>query len=162
ACQGHDGLSLAVPTYLSLAQVNKLVGLAEKAKLKVRGTATTPLALAAERATHYLYGQREDPSESARPGRSISTTSVLIVDADRRPPLRGRGATHRDRRPAAPQRAAMAGAVARRAFGPVRAPLPPRPAGQRRSGTDAVRPDRGRHRPGPHRAAGIDQRPLHA
>src|SRR5262249_57422423 len=82
ACQGHDGLSLAVPTYLSLAQVNKLVGLAEKAKLKVRGTATTPLALAAERATHYLYGQREDPSESARPGRSISTTSVLIVDAD--------------------------------------------------------------------------------
>jgi len=81
-CNGHDGVSLALPTYLNLGQVSKLITLAEWAKLKVRGTATTPLALAAERAMHYLYGQREDGAESPRPGRSISTTSVLVVDAD--------------------------------------------------------------------------------
>ena len=45
------------------------------------GTATTPLALAAERATHYLYGH-EEADESPRPGRSITPTSVLIVDVD--------------------------------------------------------------------------------
>jgi len=65
---------------LSLQQVGRFLGIAEKAKLKVLGTAVTPLALAAERATHYLYGHEE--AESPRPGRSITPTSVLIVDVD--------------------------------------------------------------------------------
>ena len=83
ACAGNDIVSLALPSYLSVPQVSKLIGLAEKAKLKVRGTATTPLALAAERATHYLYGQREEAApEAPRTGRAIATTSVLIVDVD--------------------------------------------------------------------------------
>ena len=82
ACEAHDGLAFALPTYLSLAQAGKLVALAEKSKLKVRGTATTPLALAAERATHYLHGQTDEGSESPRPGRSFTPTTVLIVDAD--------------------------------------------------------------------------------
>ena len=79
---GQDGLSFALPTYLSLAQVGKLTGLADKAKLKVRGTATVPLALAVERATHYLQGQPDDTGEAQRTARSFSPTTVLIVDAD--------------------------------------------------------------------------------
>lgn len=82
ATQGHDGLAFALPTYLTLPQVGKLTGIAEKAKLKVHGTATAPLALAAERATHYLHGQPEDVTETPRNGRSFNPTSVLIVDAD--------------------------------------------------------------------------------
>jgi hypothetical protein len=82
ACQSHDGVALALPTYLSLPQVGKLLVLADKAKLKVRGTATTPLALAAERATHYLHGPQEEAAETPRPGRSFNPTTVLIVDAD--------------------------------------------------------------------------------
>lgn len=82
ACHGYDGLSLALPTYLSLSQVVKLLGLAERAKVKIRGTATVPLALAAERATHFLYGQADESGPSAPAGRSITPTTVLIVDAD--------------------------------------------------------------------------------
>jgi hypothetical protein len=81
-CHGHDGLGLAVPSYLNLAQVNRLLGLTELAHLKVRGSATTPLALAAERATHFLHGQPSDVTETPRTGRSITPTSILIVDAD--------------------------------------------------------------------------------
>ena len=81
ALQGHEGVSLALPTYLSLQQVGRILAIAERSKLKVLGTAVTPLALAAERATHYLYGH-EEAAESPRPGRSITPTSVLIVDVD--------------------------------------------------------------------------------
>jgi hypothetical protein len=82
ATQGHDGVAFALPTYLTLPQVAKLGGIAEKSKLKAHGTATTPLALAAERATHYLHGQPEELTETPRTGRSFNPTSVLIVDAD--------------------------------------------------------------------------------
>lgn len=83
ACQGFEGVALALPSYLSVPQVNKLLSHAEKVKLKVRGTAAGPLALAAERATHYLQGTREeDPTETPRPGKAIATTSVLVVDVD--------------------------------------------------------------------------------
>lgn len=77
-----DGLGFALPTYLTLPQVSKLSTVAERAKLKVRGTATAPLALAAERATHYLQGQPDETGESQRPARSFNPTTVLIVDAD--------------------------------------------------------------------------------
>ena len=82
ASNGHDGVAFAVPAYLSFAQVARLVLLGEKARLKVRGTVTAPLALAAERATHFLYGHSGEAAETPRPGRSISPTAVLIVDAD--------------------------------------------------------------------------------
>jgi hypothetical protein len=81
ALQGHEGVSFALPTYLSLQQVGRILAIAERSKLKVMGTAVTPLALAAERATHYLYGH-EEAAESPRPGRFIQPTSVLIVDVD--------------------------------------------------------------------------------
>src|SRR4051794_29502250 len=77
---GHDGVAFALPTYLTLPQVGKLVGIADKAKLKVHGTATAPLALAAERATHYLYGPADEAGEP-RPAKSFSPQTVLIVDA---------------------------------------------------------------------------------
>jgi len=82
ACHGHDGFSFALPTYLSLLQVGRLHALAERAKVKVRGTSTVPLALAAERATHFLYGQADEGAGSAHGARSITPTTVLIVDAD--------------------------------------------------------------------------------
>ena len=81
ATQGHDGVAFALPIYLMLPQVAKLTGLADKAKLKTHGTSTTPLALAAERATHYLFGPADDTGEP-RPGRSFTPQTVLIVDAD--------------------------------------------------------------------------------
>jgi hypothetical protein len=41
------------------------------------------LALAAERATHYLHGTREDNGpETPRASRAIPTTSVIVVDVD--------------------------------------------------------------------------------
>src|SRR4051812_29517882 len=79
--EGHDGVAFALPTYLSLPHVAKLTGLADKARLKTHGTATVPLALAAERATHYLYGPADETGEP-RPGRSFTPQTVLIVDAD--------------------------------------------------------------------------------
>jgi hypothetical protein len=80
-CHGHDGVSFALPSYLTLRQVGKVISLAQQVKLKVWGTATVPLALAAERATHFLYGQGDENTDS-KVGRSITPTSVLIVDAD--------------------------------------------------------------------------------
>ena len=80
ACHGHDGFGLALPTYMTVPQVGLLHTIAERAKTKIRGTTTTPLALAAERAAHFLHGQAGETE--AKPGRSISPTSVLIVDSD--------------------------------------------------------------------------------
>jgi hypothetical protein len=77
--QGFDGASLALPAYLTLPQANKLVGIAAKHKWRIHGTASTPLALAAERATHFIHGSREEDSLRSR---AISTTSVIIVDCD--------------------------------------------------------------------------------
>lgn len=82
ATNGHDGIGVTLPTYLSLPQVAKLTTVAERVNLKVRGTAVTPLALAAERATHYLHGSHEEPGDAPRPARSFTPTTVLIVDAD--------------------------------------------------------------------------------
>jgi hypothetical protein len=79
---GHDEIAFALPSYLTLQQVGKLAAVAAKAKFKVTGSATTSLALAAERATHYLHGPAEEATEASRSGRSFSPTTVLIVDAD--------------------------------------------------------------------------------
>jgi hypothetical protein len=81
SCHGHDGLAFALPTYLNFPQVSKLSQLIEQSRVKLRGMATVPLALAAERATHYLYGQSGEIDE-LRAGRSITPTSIAIVDAD--------------------------------------------------------------------------------
>jgi hypothetical protein len=82
ATNGHDGIGLTLPAYLNLQQVGKLAGLADKAKLKVRGTSTVPLSLAAERATHYMNGPQDESADNTRSSRSFNPTTVLIVDAD--------------------------------------------------------------------------------
>lgn len=82
ATAGHDGVGFALPTYLSLPQIAKLTTIADKLKLKVRGTVVAPLALAAERATHYLHGAHDESADAPRPARSFTPTTVLIVDAD--------------------------------------------------------------------------------
>lgn len=82
ACAGFDPVGLALPAYLTIPQVNQLTALATKAGLPVRGTASVPLALAAERATHFLHGQGPEPAGGSHPGVSLEPTTVIIVDAD--------------------------------------------------------------------------------
>ena len=80
---GHEGFALALPSYLSVPQVTRFCLLAERAKVKIRGTASAPLALAAERATHFLYGQREEaPPETPKNNRAIQPTNVVVIDID--------------------------------------------------------------------------------
>ena len=79
----NSGLSLALPSYLSVAQVTRLVMLAEKLKLRIRGTASAPLALAAERASHFLSSPRpEDSGDGSGIHGALGTTTVLIIDVD--------------------------------------------------------------------------------
>lgn len=82
ACAGFDPVGIALPAYLTVPQVNQLTALAAKAGLPIRGTASVPLALAAERATHFLHGQGPDPAGGSHPGVSLEPTTVIIVDAD--------------------------------------------------------------------------------
>ncbi|WP_020471283.1 hypothetical protein [Zavarzinella formosa] len=83
ATSTNSGLSLALPSYLSVPQVTRLLIIAEKLKLRIRGTACTPLALAAERATHFLNAPRPDESgDGSGIHRAFGATSVLIIDVD--------------------------------------------------------------------------------
>jgi len=83
ATSSNSGLSLALPPYLSVPQVTRLLTIAEKQKLRIKGTACTPLALAAERATHFLTAPRaEDSDDGTGVRKTINTTAVLIVDVD--------------------------------------------------------------------------------
>ena len=80
AAADHDGTTLALPPYLTPSQVNLVVQIAAKAKLRLVGTAMTPLALVADRLdtlspTH--------PEEDHRPSpRSAFPANVLVIDAD--------------------------------------------------------------------------------
>lgn len=79
----NAGVSVALPPYLSVPQVTKLLQLAEKQKLKVRGTASSPLALAAERATQFWTTQQTtENTDGSGIHRSARPTNVLIVDVD--------------------------------------------------------------------------------
>jgi hypothetical protein len=93
-CAGRDGLCLTLPAYLTLAQVKTLVQLAEKAKLPVKGSAATVLALAVQQfaadltedeATGvirhpFFAGDAVDLFEADSPPGTSAT--VVVVDAD--------------------------------------------------------------------------------
>ena len=100
-CEAFDSIALALPTYLTPSQVTKLVALATRNRLPVRGSVSTPLALAADLAALVLDEGRnpappdatwtnEDDSGSAngwvvplpRQSAPAGPASVLIVDAD--------------------------------------------------------------------------------
>jgi len=80
-----DAVGLAVPAYLSATQVKSAARLAKEAKLPLRGTASTPLAVAAHRVDWLL-----DPSSDTRKPEWVvplrtgaaGPISVIIVDVD--------------------------------------------------------------------------------
>ncbi len=72
-----DGSGVVLPSYLSLLQVQRFCVLAEKFKVRINGTATIPLALAAERSANFLAPQ---PPGGSSPGGMPGY--VVIVDVD--------------------------------------------------------------------------------
>ena len=81
--QGHDGIAFALPTYLTCRRSRELSGLAEKAKLKIRGTVDGP-ARPGRRTGHALPVRPGRTRPARRRGRAERSrrTTVLIVDAD--------------------------------------------------------------------------------
>ncbi len=90
-----DAAGLGLPAYLTAAQVRAVNELANKAKIPLRGTVATPLAVAAHRSGWVLGGPSESPREDADPddgGRPdwvvpmhrqpLGPAAVVIVDAD--------------------------------------------------------------------------------
>ncbi|HEY3788519.1 MAG TPA: hypothetical protein VGL71_06670 [Urbifossiella sp.] len=85
-----DSIALVVPAYLAPNQITRLVELATKARLPLKGTASAPLAVAAHRAGILLNGKpqpsadKPPPSGWVVPMRAAANGpgSVLIVDAD--------------------------------------------------------------------------------
>jgi molecular chaperone DnaK (HSP70) len=74
---GQHALAVAVPAYLTVAQVTLLTAALEHVKLPVLGTVTTPLALAATTGDRFSTALIADVDEHAM------TWTVLAADADR-------------------------------------------------------------------------------
>jgi hypothetical protein len=82
-----EAVALALPYYLAPAQVAKVVVTAARARLPLKGTATAPLALAADRAAAVLAGK---PAAPAAPAEGVvpmhpaggGPCSVVVVDVD--------------------------------------------------------------------------------
>ncbi|HXD87884.1 MAG TPA: hypothetical protein VN641_15430, partial [Urbifossiella sp.] len=85
-----DSVALAVPANLAPNQVTRLVEIALRAKLPLKGTASAPLAVAAHRAALLLVGKPAPPADKSPPSgwvvplRPAATGpgAVVIVDAD--------------------------------------------------------------------------------
>jgi hypothetical protein len=80
-----ETVSLALPPYLTLSQVNRLAALAAKYYWPIGGTALTPLALAADRAAKVLQeapGEAPTGKDRVIPMHRNSQPTLLIVDAD--------------------------------------------------------------------------------
>jgi hypothetical protein len=85
-----DSVALAVPAYLAPNQVTRVVELAVRAKLPIKGTASAPLAVAAHRAAIVLAGKppasldKPPPSGWVVPLRPAANgpAAVIIIDAD--------------------------------------------------------------------------------
>lgn len=86
-----DAAGLALPVYLTAAQVKKAVEAAGKSKLPLRGTVAAPLAVVAHRADALLGKARPpaDPDDPDRPDwivplrpQDIGPGSVVVLDAD--------------------------------------------------------------------------------
>jgi hypothetical protein len=89
-CSTYESIYLALPTYLTVPQVTKLNAVAAKARLVIKGTATSSLALAAERvmAQQSARQSKDELSEDdrnlslLRPGKAGQPFDIVIVDAD--------------------------------------------------------------------------------
>ena len=83
-----EAAALLLPTYLSQAQIAKVVQAATRAKLALKGTAAAGLAVAAHRAAAVLTGRPATPAPPAEEGvipirpPATGPGSVVIVDAD--------------------------------------------------------------------------------
>jgi hypothetical protein len=80
-----DAVALTLPYYLTPAQVAKVVVVAARARLPLKGTAAAPLALAADRAAAVLAGKpAAPPAEGVVPMRPAGggPCSVVVVDVD--------------------------------------------------------------------------------
>jgi hypothetical protein len=83
-----DTVTLALPVYLGPAQVTRVGTAASRAKLPLKGTAVSALALAADRAASLLAGKPAAPQAEAnewvvplRPNAG-GTGAVVVLDAD--------------------------------------------------------------------------------
>jgi hypothetical protein len=84
-----DSLALVLPTYLAPNQVTRVVELAARQRLPLKGTATSQLAVAAHRASILLAGKSQPAPERPEAGwvvpmrpTSSGPGSVLIIDSD--------------------------------------------------------------------------------
>src|SRR6185503_1277079 len=85
-----DAAALVVPAYLAPNQVTRIVELAVRAKLPLKGTASAPVAVAAHRAAIVLAGRTQPPPDLPPPAGWVvplrpaanGPGAVLIVDAD--------------------------------------------------------------------------------
>ena len=85
-----DSVALVLPAYLAPKQVTRIVELAARAKIPLKGTASAPLAIAAHRAAILLAGKPQPSPDKPPPSGWVvplrpaanGPGSVLIVDAD--------------------------------------------------------------------------------
>src|SRR5262249_42705962 len=83
-----DAIALALPSYLTPAQVTRITIAAGRTKLPLKGTATSALALAADRASTLLAGRPAAPAKPdadwvvpMRPAAG-GPGAVVVIDAD--------------------------------------------------------------------------------
>src|SRR5262245_52125770 len=87
-CAPYEGVAFALPGYLGLAQVSKFVQVAQKARVKLNGTAGGALALAVDRAKDLLSdaGPIQSPPGWVVPmHRSLGnppSATVVVLEAD--------------------------------------------------------------------------------
>lgn len=89
-CGAYDGVYIALPSYLRVPQVTKLNAAAVKAGLKLKGTATAALAVAADRiaALQNPKPAKDDAAKEdwttplQRAGKAGLPFDIVIVDAD--------------------------------------------------------------------------------
>ncbi len=83
-----EAIVLALPNYLTAAQISKVVAAAARTRLPLKGTAVGPLAIAADRAGSLLAGKPVAPEVATpewvvplRP-RAEGPGTVVVIDAD--------------------------------------------------------------------------------
>ena len=89
SCSTYESIFLGLPSYLTHPQIAKLIAIAASNQFPVKGTASTPLAIAADRAAAlhpFLPTQEETKQEWVvplhRPGKCSLPADVIVVDAD--------------------------------------------------------------------------------
>jgi hypothetical protein len=86
-CAGFEHLAVALPNYLVVSQVTRLVPLLQRVKLPLSGTVAAPLAIAADRAVQLLHDEPLTKDSKTwvvpmlRNGQPAPAT-VVIVDLD--------------------------------------------------------------------------------